>query len=214
MPPILTAKIAIPRRYKDRSGDVIGRLTVLHCVGVKGPKNAIWLCRCSCGETCNATTTSLRLSTRSCGCMKRESDRNRFRKHGMDRTPEHMAWMAMNRRVRNKNQKYYHLYGGRGISICERWSGECGFSNFLADMGKKPSQSHSLDRINVNGNYEPSNCRWATSAEQARNKRTNRTLSANGKTMCIADWADHLGLHRSTIEKRLKRMAAEKALTA
>jgi len=95
----------------------------------------------------------------------------------------------------------YHRYGGRGVTVCDRW---LKFGNFLADMGRKPSPKHSIDRTDNEGNYEPGNCRWATAKEQCRNTRRNRTLTHDGKTMCMAAWAEKLGITWATLSWRIK----------
>jgi len=122
-------------------------------------------------------------------------------KHGMCRTPEYGTWVRMIRRCTDPNLKHYKDYGGRGISVCERWRV---LDNFLADVGVRPKGT-SLDRINNDGNYEPENCRWATHTDQMRNKRSNVLISLNGKTQCVAVWAKELGILDDTIRWRLKR---------
>ena len=111
----------------------------------------------------------------------------------------------MVQRCFDSNHKHFHSYGGRGITVCERWLGEQGFANFLADMGPRPSAQHSIDRFPDNdGNYGPDNCRWATSSEQNRNRRDNHLITADGETMCIAAWAERTGIHRNTLFNRLR----------
>lgn len=108
----------------------------------------------------------------------------------------------MHSRCRHRTARSYPNYGGRGIAVCERWGS---FENFLADMGPRPSPRHSIDRIDVNGNYEPSNCRWATRIEQARNTRKNRIITVGGATMCLAEWSEMTGVDDATIVNRLDR---------
>jgi hypothetical protein len=110
------------------------------------------------------------------------------------------------------SQNHYKNYGGRGIAVCERW--ENSFEDFLADMGPKPSPKHSIDRIDVNGIYEPSNCRWAASKEQANNRRTNHLIAAFGRSQTIARWSRETGIGSATIRHRLSRgLSPEDALT-
>jgi hypothetical protein len=119
--------------------------------------------------------------------------------------------MSMRQRCENPNDLAYKNYGGRGISICERWKT---FENFAADMGAMPDD-HSLERIDVNGNYEPSNCRWATDLEQSRNTRKTRWIEYCGVRACLAEWSDRTGMRRGTISARLKNgWSVERALTA
>ncbi len=137
------------------------------------------------------------------------------RKHGYARKgrkgPEYRTWMAMRRRCHSPNDTYYADYGGRGITVCERWNS---FANFLADIGPKPSPKHTIDRIDNDGNYEPGNCRWATPAEQARNTRKNRILAYGGMTMCVSEWAERLSIRPNLIHDRLKLgWTTEAALT-
>ena len=122
-------------------------------------------------------------------------------KHGLTGTPEHNIWCGIRRRCRNPRDRIYAYYGGRGIRVCERWND---FSNFLADMGRRPSPAHSIDRFpNKDGDYEPCNCRWATRQQQMRNKRDNRLLTLRGRTQCAAAWAQELGLSVHTLRRRL-----------
>lgn len=118
--------------------------------------------------------------------------------------PGYESWQGMNQRCNNKNQKAYKNYGGRGITICKRWAGQDGFLNFIEDMGERPTPQHTLDRINNNGNYEPSNCRWATRTEQNRNKRDNKLLTYNGVTKTASEWGIELGSDINLINSRLR----------
>jgi len=106
----------------------------------------------------------------------------------------------MKSRCLNPHVPQYPNYGGRGVTVCDAWSDS--FETFLADMGRRPSPAHSLDRINVDGNYEPSNCRWATNLQQQRNHRKNRRITFRGETKCLSEWAESIGLGRSTLSKR------------
>lgn len=115
-------------------------------------------------------------------------------------TPEYISWVHMRGRCNRPSAHNYRYYGGRGIRVCERWDE---FSNFFADMGPRPSVKHTLDRIEVNGNYEPTNCRWATQITQVRNSRHNHLLTANGITRCLSEWAEVCGVGAPTIRYRL-----------
>lgn len=118
-------------------------------------------------------------------------------------TPEYRAWQAMLNRCYNKNAAGYENYGGRGIRVCERWRGS--FECFLADMGRKPSPKHTLDRRENYGDYEPDNCRWATRLEQNRNTRHVHMLEIDGESRCVSEWSDISGTKRLTINSRLRR---------
>jgi hypothetical protein len=120
--------------------------------------------------------------------------------HGMSFTPERVCWKSIKSRCYDHNNIYYKDYGGRGIKVCDRWLEK--FENFFEDMGKKPSSNHSIDRIDVEGDYEPSNCKWSTTKEQNRNKRSTVWLEYNGIKMCMADWADKLGIKYKTLSAR------------
>ena len=133
-------------------------------------------------------------------------------RRGALRRGAYASWNGMVQRTTNPNDARFADYGGRGIRMCDRWRKS--FEAFLADMGDRPTPEHSLDRIDVNGNYEPGNCRWATRKEQQRNQRGNVRLTHNGETLCIAEWAERLGIEYCVIETRLRRgWSVERALS-
>ena len=131
--------------------------------------------------------------------------------HGGSKTPEYKIWNAMRFRCNGVNNPWYHNYGGRGIRVCARWDD---FSNFLADMGPRPSSNHSIERLDVNGNYEPRNCIWQTWDKQCLNKRTNRRITRRGVTKTVKEWADFLKIKPQIIHNRLdKGWTEHRALT-
>ena len=131
------------------------------------------------------------------------------------KTPEYTSWRSMKNRCHNPKCNRYANYGGKGVKICERWLGENGFKNFVADMGLKPTSGHSIDRFpNHSGNYEPENCRWATRVEQQNNRDDNRILTHNGESLTASQWAKKLGFKHSLIHNRIKiGWSIEAALT-
>ena len=135
---------------------------------------------------------------------------------GAPRKPEYTSWNAMKQRCSDPRCRSYPRYGGRGITVCERWLGKSGFSNFLADMGEKPSASHSIDRIDNDKGYSPENCRWASNKSQSVNKSTNSLVTFRGKTQCVSEWALELGIDRQCLRDRLFRYgwSLERAMTA
>lgn len=120
--------------------------------------------------------------------------------HGGRHDKEYKSWAEMHQRCTNENCGIYRYYGGRGISVCKRWNR---YENFIADMGRKPTPKHTLERINNDGNYTPSNCRWATRKEQARNRRSNRIVLFRGRKMLLCDVADMLGVKSQTLSMRM-----------
>ncbi len=189
----------------DLTGQRFGRLLVVSAAPPKisgGQSCTQWTCRCDCGRLITTYTGGLRSGhTASCGCATNDARVARFTKHGMSSTREHAAWRAMKARCENKSQTSYPNYGGRGISVCARWAS---FEAFFADMGPRPAGT-TIDRVMSNGNYEPGNCRWATRHEQNRNKRSNRFITFDGRTMVVADWAREYGTTSPVISQRWAR---------
>jgi hypothetical protein len=208
---------------EDLTGHRFGRLTVLglgepvryradHPTKPGQIKRWKWRCRCDCGKEVSVDASNLKHCTFSCGCHRRESCGNLFRTHGDSGTPEYRIWCGMHKRCYNPNWKQYADYGGRGIKVCDRWRKS--YANFLADIGRRPSPNHSLDRIDHDGDYSPENCRWATAVEQARNRRMARMLTYGGETMCLSAWAERYSLRAQTLGRRLRAgWDAERALT-
>lgn len=187
-------------RQSNLEGQVFGRLTVVEDLGnVEGYR--AYRCTCSCGsETVVAAHRLLHeKGPRSCGCLQREA----VTKHGMEGTRVYKIWQGMKSRCYDRNHVSFKHYGGRGIAICERWLND--FAIFYADVGEPPSDRHTLDRRDANGNYEPGNCRWATYIEQANNTRANLVLTFEDEIRTAAEWSRITGLNAATIRQRKKR---------
>ncbi len=189
-------------RFIDMTGRRFGRLVVLHTEG-KYRAEFCWRVRCDCGTEKRVLGTSLRAGRiKSCGCAIAEILKAANTTHGMRNAPEYNIWAKMRERCTKASYQDFQNYGGRGIAICERWQQ---FANFYADMGPRPSAAHTLDRIDVNGDYAPGNCRWATRAQQARNKRGTLYLEYKGQQLPMADVADLIGVTYATLENRIRR---------
>jgi hypothetical protein len=202
--------VSLVKRRFDRLR--VQRYYGIRCTGIKSETH-YWLCRCSCGNYLVVNTNNLTTKhTRSCGCLASEVVTRRNTTHGeaKQRGREYRAWADMKSRCTNRNTKSWDDYGGRGIRICKRWFHS--FEDFLVDMGRCPP-GRSLDRRDVNGDYNASNCRWATAKEQARNTRRTRNLTLNGKTQCLSAWAEDLGICPTTLWERLSKWSLQRALT-
>jgi hypothetical protein len=173
-------------------------------------------CFCLCGKNVTMYINNLiRLTRNTCYCEEREKIRATKKDHrsrSRHNIPEYKIWKDMRKRCFNKNCKAYSDYGGRGITICPDWSD---FLVFYRDLGPRPSQTHSIERVDNNGIYCKDNCRWATRAEQTTNTRRNHYLSFNGETKHLSEWARTVGLSEDCLERRLNKLkwSTEKALT-
>lgn len=160
---------------------------------------------CDCGERVVASISNVKNgSTSSCGCVRKEvlKHQNHRTTHGMSDSSEYKIWSGIKDRCLNVENKDYEKYGGRGISICDRWRNS--FECFIADMGNRPTKQHSIDRKDNNKGYGPVNCHWATEKEQQRNRRSNRILTLDGESKCISEWAEEYGISAQRIGQRLK----------
>lgn len=199
----------------DLTGKVFGRLKVLSLSG-KGKYGYKWNCMCSCGSRSTPWARHLlNGQSTSCGCFTREKIRMAKTTHGETLghkcSAEYNAWSSMWKRCRTKTHRCFADYGGRGITVCEKWKS---FPEFLKDMGRKPNPKMSLDRIKNNGNYEPSNCRWAIQKVQCNNKRNNVILELNGSIKTLSEWADEIGINIETLRRRVQKgWPVEKVLT-
>lgn len=182
----------------DMSGRRIGRLVVVERVGTTADRSLQWRCRCDCGQETVVCARSLRKShpTESCGCLRREQSSQQNRTHGMShKVPEYEIWMGMKQRCENPNTDFFYRYGGRGIAVCARWRDD--FAAFLADVGSRPTAQHSIDRIDGDGDYEPSNVRWATAREQRINRSVSiRFRTLDGELICLSELARELAIPR------------------
>jgi hypothetical protein len=179
------------------AGKTFGKLKVISAGLRKADGAGTSVCLCECGNKKTIRNASLRSGrTRSCGCLT--LIHGHFKGHIQSRT--YRSWATMIQRCFNPKNPYYYLWGGRGIKVCDRWRK---FQNFLADMGHRPV-GKTLDRKDTNGNYEPTNCRWATPLEQARNSRWAKRLTIAGFTGCLSELAEHFGIQPSTMKGRIR----------
>lgn len=209
----------MPQNPTDYTGFKTGKLTVIKIIKREelphiypNKSGTVWECFCECGNTCYKLATEIQQGkAKSCGCRKNDqwkeaTNKNKKYEEGTLKTTEYSTWQGMIQRCTNPNNEGYHLYMGKGIKVCDRWlDKERGFLNFLEDMGKKPSPQHSLDRIDGNGNYEPSNCRWVTWFVQLANTSRNRWIEYNGEQFILAELARKLGIHEHTFSYHLHK---------
>lgn len=191
-----------------------GKLQVLK-KALKRNNKTRWLCQCACGKTCEVTTSQLRSGkTRSCGCLRREKAASTCT-HGHARrdsnTRSYRIWRSLFKRCYKSSSPYFGRYGGRGIEVDPRWFT---FKGFYTDMGDCP-EGLSLERLNNDRNYWKGNCVWATKITQARNTSTNKMITWQGRTLCVAEWAEVYKITQSLLWQRIYRLgwSVEKALT-
>jgi AraC-like DNA-binding protein len=212
-------KVLIMSRASKLEGKEFGRLVVEERVGSDKHNKALWLCRCDCGGEVVTTTSCLTQGhTTSCGCKSREMRdliSNWTYKHGDTGSVEFETWKRIKARCYNPKSQYYHLYGGKGIGMCERWlDTDNGYKNFLEDMGRRPDDCTSIERLDADKDYSPENCIWADWKTQSRNTSQTVKYEIGGEVKCLSDWAKHYGISRSTIQHRIKNqgMSVEEAI--
>lgn len=205
----MSTETKIGVRTKDISGLISGRLLVLPLFSVNERKEAMWFCKCECGNIVKVKGGSLKRGhTKSCGCLHPEIIKKVNITHGYTSNgmlhPLYRTWVSMTQRCSNPKSKGYSNYGGRGIKVCERWKNS--FELFLEDIGEQPSKNHTIDRYpDNNGNYEPSNFRWATKKQQMENVRYNVWHEYKGVKKTITDWGRTLKASNGLIYFHLKK---------
>lgn len=186
-------------------GNRFNRLTLIELAGIRNRKT-FGTFKCDCGSVVVSEASAVLCGrTKSCGCLAKETARKTGianKRHGLTKTVEHATWVKMTQRCTNKNDKSYKHYGARGVSVCSRW---LTFENFYADMGPRPGDNYSIERLNVNGNYEPDNCVWANAQTQARNTTKTPRVDVDGEQIPIRDFIDEFGIKRETLKSRLLR---------
>ena len=191
--------------FADLTGRRFGRLVALRRVESDSGGRTVWECRCDCGTIKRIRAASLTQGlTKSCGCLR----------HGKSKTRLYHIWAHMIQRCEDPKSNRFHLYGGRGVSVCKEWRED--FMNFYSwAVQNGYTDTLSIDRIDVNGNYEPGNCRWATAKKQSNNLSVNRKITFNKVTKTLSEWAAITGIDRRTIAARLdlQGWTVEQALT-
>lgn len=197
----------VPRRGAGKTAfqDLTSRRFCRWLVLAEGPKakgNTKWHCKCDCGTERLVSGAHLKSgASTGCGCSRAKGPDHGSFKHGKSYTPEYAAWRQMHTRCYNPNFIDWKHYGGRGIEVCERWKGN--FEAFFADMGPRPSPNHSLDRRNIDGNYDAINCRWATATQQARNTSRTRWVTYLGRRISLAEACELSGVPYKQAQERL-----------
>lgn len=202
-------------KYEDLSGRKFNRLKVLRLhhkkqLYRKGKPNGhmyYYLCQCECGNFSVVSAANLKNNAvKSCGCLQREEAQkttNKHKIHGKKNSRIYRIWSSMKSRCSHPSVNGYERYGGRGIKVCDEWKDD--FLSFYEWSQKNGySDKLTIDRINVNGDYSPSNCRWISWKEQSRNTRTNHNISYQGKTRCLKEWSEILGINYGTLKNRIR----------
>lgn len=207
------------KKAHDLTGQRFGRLVVIKRVENNKRQEVQWLCQCDCGNTKVVCAAHLKKgNTFSCGCLKRERSVQQLKTHGLSYTRIYGVWAGIKYRCYNANQKQYKNYGGRGITMCDEWKNDFKvFYDWAIAHGydEKASKGEcTIDRIDVNGNYEPSNCRWVNNTTQQNNRRNNCYLTYNGETHTTAEWGKILNISVMALNHRIERgWTIERALT-
>lgn len=198
-------------KFRDLHGKTFSHWTVIRRNGKKNGHIA-WECKCVCGNMRTIQRGHLVSgASTNCGCVAKANFRASVITHGASKTIEHATWCRIIDRCENKKLPCYKNYGGRGIKVCARWRHS--FENFLEDMGYRPSNDHSIDRIDNEKGYSPSNCRWALRSEQMRNTRRKRVVTLNGKKMLLIEAAEIYGVNYGSVKWRLRQgQTVEQAL--
>lgn len=198
---------------KDLVGQQFGRLTVIRLDGKTSNGNAKWLCRCDCGNLKSVGSYALRSgNTQSCGCIQQEQRTLGPKTHGESKASLYKLWGGMRVRCNERFAEKYPIYSGRGIKVCDEWSKYEAFRDWALSHGYH--EGLTIDRIDVNGDYEPTNCRFITLKEQQNNRRNNHLLTFRGKTQTMSQWADEVGLKYKCLEHRINRgWSVDDALT-
>ena len=191
-------------RIDDITGKQYGKLTAIKRVGSDKWGGSLWLCKCECGNEKVISCGHLKSgASQSCGCVRIERTKQANTRHSMTDTRLYRAWHHIKNRCTNPNVDGYKDYGGRGIKMCDEWQDFINFKEWALNNGY--TDTLTIERIDVNGNYEPSNCKWATMKEQQNNKRNNHLVTYKGITKTIAEWSEEKGIKYGTLYARLTR---------
>lgn len=199
-------------KFIDLTGQRFGRLIIIKRLSNNKYRSAMWECKCDCGKTIKVTTSHLKSGhTKSCGCLSKERISKLMYKHGLSKNPDFFRLMnirkGMKNRCYNSHNDRYLDYGGRGIKVCDEWmdkeNGTLNFYNWAINHGYK--EGLTIDRIDVNGNYEPDNCRWVSIKKQNNNKRNNHYIIYDGKRYTIKELSDILDINYNRLRTRIKR---------
>lgn len=190
----------------DLTGQRFGRLVVESYAGRNKRRDGLWVCKCDCGRWTTTKQSSLKSGkTRSCGCLQKDTAREQHLKYGKKHSRLYSIWHGMIGRTENENHANFKYYGSRGIRICDEW--RCDFQkfyNWAINSGYK--EGLTIDRVDVNGNYSPENCRWATRKEQANGTRRNAKILYKGETLTLQQWAERFHINKGTLWNRLNAL--------
>lgn len=198
----------------DLTGQRFGKLTAIRCIGINKNRQSVWRCKCDCGSEIDVRSSSLRNGdTSSCGCLQRKISKKANTKHGESHSNLYNIWTSMKARCHNPENHAFNRYGARGITVCDEWHTYANFRDWSMSNGYEAGLS--IDRIDNNKGYFPENCRWTTSKKQANNRESNHTITFNGETHTLAEWAVIKDLNYGTLNSRINRYhwSIERALT-